>query len=257
MTVVSLQNTSQSICNECPVKDIALCHYADSATRSELCRLLHNGSFSRGQSIIMQGDTAKTLGIVTSGVVKTVFMTEDGDTQVLGLLFPGDFVGRAFEPEMRFSYEAATDVTMCSVNRRSFESLLSRSPTLEHGYLVTTLAQMDAMRSWTCLLRGRTARQRVAAYLLYRSATEDTADAYVETIGDRLVLNLRLSRIDLASLLDMTPETFCRCLHALADQGAVHVCAPHLIEVLDSARLEDLAGPSLEGLVEYPQRAAG
>ena len=102
MTVVSLQNTSQSICNECPVKDIALCHYADSATRSELCRLLHNGSFSRGQSIIMQGDAAKTLGIVTSGVVKTVFMTEDGDTQVLGLLFPGDFVGRAFEPEMRF-----------------------------------------------------------------------------------------------------------------------------------------------------------
>lgn len=257
MTVVSLQNTSQSICHECTVKNISLCNFVDAATHNELCRLMHSATFSRGQSIIMQGDTATTFGVVTSGVVKTVFMTEDGDTQVLGLIFPGDFVGQVFEAEMRFSYEAATDVSICSFNRRSFENLLSRSPSLEHGYLMSTLAQMDAMRSWTCLLRGRTARQRVAAYLLYRSATEDTADAYVETIGDRLVLNLRLSRVDLASLLDMTPETFCRCLHSLADQGAVHVCAPHLIEVLDEARLEDLAGPSLEGLVESPQRAVG
>src|SRR6056297_65166 len=257
MTVVSLQNISQSVCNECPVRKISLCDHVDNDTRAEMCRLLRTATFSRGQSIIMQGDTATTLGVVTSGVVKTVFMTEDGDTQVLGLLFPGDIVGRAFEAEMRFSYEAATDATLCTFNRRTFENLMSRSTSLEHGYLMTTLAQMDAMRSWTCLLRGRTARQRVAAYLLFRSATEDTADAYVETIGDRLVLNLRLSRVDLASLLDMTPETFCRCLHALADQGAVHVCAPHLIEVLDDARLRDLAGPSLEGLVEDPQRAVG
>lgn len=257
MTVVTLQNISQSVCNECPVKTISLCHYVDTTTRAEMCRLLHPADYSRGQTIIMQGDMATTLGIVTAGVVKIVFMTEDGDTQVLGLLFPGDLVGCAYEAEMRFSYEAATDASLCLFNRRSFENLLSRSSALEHGYLMTALAQMESMRSWTCLLRGRTARQRVAAYLLYRSVTEDTADAYVETIGDRLVLNLRLSRIDLASLLDMTPETFCRCLHSLADQGAIHVCAPHLIEVLDDDRLQTLAGPSIEGLVTGLQRAVG
>ncbi|WP_306152696.1 Crp/Fnr family transcriptional regulator [Roseovarius sp. MMSF_3281] len=214
-------------------------------------------NFSQGQTVLMQGDLSDKIGILRSGVIKTVFMTEDGDTQVLGLLFPGDFTGRAFESEYRFSYEAATDVEICLFNRRSFEAFLMGSPMLEHGYLLSSLRQMDMMHSWTCLLRGRTARERVAAYFLFSALHSGECDTTIDTCGPNPIVGLRLNRCDLSSLLDMTPETFCRCLHGLADKGAVHVRAPNRIELVDMERLRHFAGPPLEGLVEGPKLVFG
>lgn len=205
---------------------------------------------------MMQGDVSEKIGILRSGVIKTAFMTEEGNTQVLGLLFPGDFVGRAFESDYRFSYEAATDTAVCMFNRDSFEALLMGSPMLEHEYLLSSLRQMDMMHSWACLLRGRTARERVAAYFMFSAHCEGETDTMLDMSGPNPVVNMRLSRTDLASLLDMTPETFCRCLHGLADKGAVRVLAPNRIELLDMTRLRHLVGPPLEGLIDRPTRAA-
>lgn len=223
----------------------------------DLSRLANRADFGQGQTVMMQGDVSEKVGILRSGVIKTVFMTEDGDTQVLGLLFPGDFVGRAFEGEYRFSYEAATDAEVCLFNRASFEALLMGSPMLEHEYLLSSLRQMDMMHSWTCLLRGRTARERVAAYFMFSALFDGETDAILDMSGADPVVKLRLCRADLASLLDMTPETFCRCLHGLADKGAVRVLAPNRIELSDMRRLRHLAGAPLEGVIDRPRLAAG
>ena len=255
MNIVSMHHMSCE-CQVCPVPGSSFCAYAKEQDLDGLAQLAHRVRFKQGQSVMIQGDESEKIGVLRSGVIKTVFMTEDGDTQILGLLFPGDFIGRAFENEYRFSYEAATDIDICLFQRASFEGLLMGSPALEHGYLLSTLRQMDKMNSWTCLLRGRTARERVAAYFTFCALHDGETDATLDLSGKHPVLELRLSRTDLASLLDMTPETFCRCLHGLADKGALHIRAPHRIELTDSARLRELAGPPLEGLVEKPQRAA-
>ena len=254
MNVVSMHRKSCE-CQACPVPGSSFCAHAPGQDKEDIAQIAHPTRFKQGQSVMMQGDESEKIGILRSGVIKTVFMTEDGDTQVLGLLFPGDFIGRAFEKEYRFSYEAATDIDTCLFKRASFEGLLMGSPALEHGYLLSTLRQMDKMNSWTCLLRGRTARERVAAYFIFCALHDGETDAALDLSGKHPIVELRLSRTDLASLLDMTPETFCRCLHGLADKGALHICAPHRIELTDIARLRELAGPPLEGLVEKPQRA--
>nr|WP_281350480.1 Crp/Fnr family transcriptional regulator [Roseovarius bejariae] len=244
-------------CQDCPISGLSFCASVSEESLGELSRLANRANFKRGQTIMMQGDVSEKIGILRSGVIKTVFMTEEGDTQVLGLLFPGDFVGRAFESDYRFSYEAATDTEVCVFNRVSFEALLMGSPMLEHEYLLSSLRQMDMMHSWTCLLRGRTARERVAAYFMFSALYEGETDTMLDMSGANPVVNLRLCRADLASLLDMTPETFCRCLHGLADQGAVRVLNPNRIELTDMRRLRHLAGPPLEGLIEGPRLAVG
>ncbi|MCZ0813927.1 MAG: Crp/Fnr family transcriptional regulator [Pseudomonadota bacterium] len=255
MNVISIRHSASCHCSECPVLQTGLCSHADAQTRIEISRAARHVRVRRGQSIMIQGDSARDLALVTSGVVKTVHMTESGDTQVLGLQFTGHFLGRVFEPVIRLSYEAATEATLCLLNRHAFEALLSRSPGLEHGYLLATLEQMDSMRAWMCLLRGRMARERVAAYLYLRLDSRNSADAIVTTSGGRSFLELRLGRTDLASLLDMSPETLCRCLHSLADQGAVHVGAPNHIEIRDARRLLTCAGPSLDGVLKAGARA--
>jgi len=255
MNVVTIHRAAVCEVQEYPIPGSSFCAEAPPETREELARLAHRAHFKRGQSIMMQGDPSNKIGILMSGVVKTVFMTEEGDTQVLGLLYPGDFIGRPFESEYRFSFEAATDVDMCLFQMASFEALLMDSPAMEHNYLLCSLHQMDMMHSWTCLLRGRTARERVAAYFMFSMLHKEKSDAALDLSGKHPIVDLRLSRTDLASLLDMTPETFCRCLHGLADQGALYIRAPHRIELLDMARLRQLAGPPLEGLVDTPRRA--
>lgn len=255
MNVVSMHRMSCQ-CQACPVPGSSFCAHASQENKEKVAQITHRAHFKQGLSVMMQGDESEKIGILRSGVIKTVFMTEDGDTQVLGLLFPGDFIGRAFENEYRFSYEAATDIDICLFHRTSFEALLMGSPALEHGYLLSTLRQIDKMNTWICLLRGRTARERVAAYFIFCALHDGNTDASLDLSGKHPIVELRLSRTDLASLLDMTPETFCRCLHGLGDKGALHIRAPHRIELTDFPQLRELAGPPLDGLVEKPQRAA-
>lgn len=256
MNIVSMHRVPMPQCQDCPITGSSFCASSPKDAFGELSRLANRTHFKRGQTLMMQGDVSEKIGILRSGVIKTAFMTEEGNTQVLGLLFPGDFVGRAFESDYRFSYEAATDTAVCMFNRDSFEALLMGSPMLEHEYLLSSLRQMDMMHSWACLLRGRTARERVAAYFMFSAHCEGETDTMLDMSGPNPVVNMRLSRTDLASLLDMTPETFCRCLHGLADKGAVRVLAPNRIELLDMTRLRHLVGPPLEGLIDRPTRAA-
>lgn len=194
-------------------------------------------TYKKGQVIIDEGDENTIVGNVIDGIVKISNAFTDGRQQVLGLLFPSDFLGRVFQKRLRFSYEAATDVSVCLISRYKFEDILSRYPEVEHQMLKAALSEIDAMREWIALIYCRTSVQRLTTflYILYQRLPNQSGN--VLGGNGNPVITLPMGRRDVADYLGFTPETLSRNLRSLARKEVINIIEPNRFEVLDVARL--------------------
>jgi CRP/FNR family transcriptional regulator len=186
-------------CENCAINNRAICRAAPKDALEELNRISKIRKYEKGQTIIDQGADAIIVGNVVSGIVKVSNSFEDGSQQIVGLIFPSDFFGRVFDTQSRFSYEAATDVTVCTMARQDFENLLMRHPEIEHELLVTILDELDAMREWVGLISCRTTMQRVATFLLILSNRDRSHDCRDPEVHGNMIVNLPISRRDIAT----------------------------------------------------------
>src|SRR3546814_8208796 len=61
-------------------------------------------------------------------VLKLVVAAADGREQIVGVVFPSDFIGRPFGKESPYSVTAMTDGEVCIFNRKSFDEFASAHP---------------------------------------------------------------------------------------------------------------------------------
>lgn len=235
-------------CENCVINNRSICRAATEDAINELCRISHLREFRKGQVIVAQGDEATMVGNVVSGIVKLTNMSMSGQQQIVGLLFPSDFFGRAYADYARFSFEAATDVTLCCIDRGAFEHFLERHPEIEHELLLSVLDELDATREWAAMTSCHTTMQRVAAFLFIlsnRSGGRFCAD------GDNpkaKVIALPIGRRDIAAYLGTTPETLSRNVQTLVRKNVIRPLDTNHFELLDVKSLIDHSGESREDL---------
>ncbi len=234
----------------CVVVDHAICRALGPDAAAEFDRYSHLHTFKSGQMIVGQGEDSVMVGNIVSGMVKLTICTEEGNQQIVGLLYPSDFFGRIFSDRTRFCYEAATDVTLCAIDRRNFEKLLERYPEVEHQLLVDTLDELDAARGWIALINNRTTMQRVATllFILMRRLPEEIPTDRQGIVHN--IIRFPIGRRDVADLLGTTPETLSRNIQSLSRQGIIRIIDPNRFELLDETRLLDCAG-ELEEDIEF------
>ena len=201
-------------------------------------------TYAAGAAILDQGQPANKVCILVRGTVKVVHLTEDGDEQVLQLLHPGDMIGDPFGGDSGVSWEAATEATLCWMPVSALDAICREYPALYRAYLAGAVHELEEQRLWAAAMRGRSTLQRLAFWLNRQPASaSDHAGAIIE---------IALSRRDLASLLDMSVETLCRSLHQIEQRGAIRLLAPDMVAVIDQATLrrlscveEELAAPQM------------
>ena len=227
-----------------------MCRVASPEALHELGRLSHLRHFEKGQVVIAQGDEANLVGNVVSGIVKLTNMSMAGQQNIVGLLFPSDFFGRAYAETARFSYEAATDVTLCCVSRHAFEGFLSRHPDMEHEMLLSTLDELDATREWAAMTSSHTTMQRVATFffILSRRSDHNFCDAQQRQKLSNRVISLPIGRRDIAAYLGTTPETLSRNIQTLVRKHIIRPIDTNHFELTDSAGLVEHTGETREDL---------
>ena len=237
-------------CDNCFVHNRAICRVADEEALAEFNRISHYRSFERGQTIIAQNEPATIVGNVVAGTVKLCRLTEEGDQQVLGLMFPSDFFGRVYKEKSRFSFEAASDVILCCIDRAEFERLIARFPAVEEALLKYALDDLDAQREWTNLVSRRTTLQRVSFFLfvLSRRLGNQTCAGSGGQPSRNVILPI--GRQDIADFLGTTPETLSRNFHQLQKERVIRIIDPARFEILDDGRLIAHCGETREDLLE-------
>lgn len=201
----------------------------------------------RDEEIIAQGARAENCFQVVRGCVRTVRLLEDGRRQVGEFLFAGDLFGWDTVGEHEFAAEAVTPVTMRRLRLSVVEAWADEDRAFAQRLRRYTADQVRLARSRLVLLGRKTASERIASFLLEMCARLDRpilahtnmADPGVTCSGNT-VIELPMSRADMADYLGLTIETVCRGLSELRRRGTI-VVARTRVAIKDPSALA-LAG---------------
>lgn len=221
-------------CSNCGIRDRAICAGLSDPVLDALYRMGRTELLARGETLMWESDEAVVVGTVRSGLLKLTASLDDGREQILGLAFPGDFVGRPFGDRSGHCVTALADTRLCVFRRPTFEGLAREHPEIEHALLGRTLEELDRAREWMLLLGRKTALERVASLLIeIAGRTGVDADGRVE---------LPLTRQQMADLLGLTIETVSRNMTKLKTSGAIRLPDVRGYIVADRAQLRRFAG---------------
>lgn len=203
------------------VKTLALAHvplFAGLAP-AELETLGHSlrpRRYARGDVIFQQGDPGDTFYIIESGEAKIVLSSSDGREAILALLGPGHFFGELslLDGEPRSAdVVAKEDCALLALHRDDFRAFLVRHPHAAEALLAVLSRRLRA----TDDLVHDAAFLDVAARLARLLLKLGESHGRMEARG--LVLGIRLTQEDLASMVGSTRETVNKWLKSWQRQG--------------------------------------
>jgi CRP/FNR family nitrogen fixation transcriptional regulator len=192
-------------------------------------------SVPRDREIYGQGDAAAWCYRVASGCVRVVNLMEDGRRQISEFLMPGDTFGFDALETYDFAAEAVSDVVLRRYPRRMVDTLAERNIGLARRLRDVTSSSLRLAHARLVLLGRKTASERIATFLL------EMADRLPQARAN--VLELPMSRTDVADHLGLTIETVCRVLAHLRRDGMIAISRAR-ITVRDAVELQQMASES-------------
>lgn len=185
-----------------------------------------------GSRIFSEGEDGKGFYAILSGRVKIFKLSTDGKEQILHLFGPGEIFGEvAVFTGQGYPAHAAVERS-CSLlffPREAFVGLIRGDASLALGMLAVLSVRL---RRFTRMVEDLSLKEvpgRLAAHLLYRSSA-----------GKKDVVELDLSKAQLAALLGTIPETLSRILTRMGRRGLIRTQGSR-IAILDRAGLETIA----------------
>lgn len=230
-----------SSCESCLVRNRAICAALDSSEINALNAIGRHRILTPGQSLIWEDDESILVANVIEGVLKLSTGTEDGREQIVGVVYPSDFIGRPFGGRTGHSVTALTEAKVCVFGRRDFDEFARNHPSLEHKLLERTLGELERTRRWMLLLGRKSASEKIATFLLDMS--ERLVQPGCEGGGGPVErFELPFSRQQVADVLGLTIETVSRQLTRLKSEGVIDLPSRREIVILDRDELSAQAG---------------
>jgi CRP/FNR family nitrogen fixation transcriptional regulator len=185
--------------------------------------------FAREEEIYGQEDGAEMFYRVIRGVVRTSKVTFDGRRQVGDFYYPGDLVGLEPGPLHRYAAEALTNCELQAVRRSALRAYAGEQE-VDRAILQATAREMDRLQEHIMLLGRRSARERVATFLL--TLAQRTPSGQVD---------MPMGRQDMADYLGLTIETVSRMLTQLQGESVVEFPSTRRFQVHKWNALEAMA----------------
>lgn len=230
-------SSRHDLCQACAIRNKAICSDLDPREIDILNGIGRRRRLAAGEQLMWEGHEAVLVANVIEGILKLSSHSADGKEQILGLVYPSDFLGRPFGETSPYGVEALTDSHICVFERRDFERFAREHPRLEHKLLERTLGELDRTRRWMLLLGRMTAEQKLASFLLEMADRLGTSEAD----GSTAIL-LPLSRQQIADILGLTVETVSRQLTQLRAKGIITLSSRREIRIDMIEELQDIAG---------------
>ena len=223
-------------CASCEARSFSVCNAIGDADIQRLASIAVVIEASPGRSFINEGDPADSFFNVTAGTAKLFKLLPDGRRQITGFVGPGHFLGLAVSDTYAFSAEAIEPVRFCRFPRARLRRLLDDFPAMEKRLLEVAANELVAAQEQMLLLGRKTARERLASFLLLQSR-QGLACGH-----SRQRFNLPMTRGDIADYLGLTIETVSRTLTRLRGERMIEVVSQNELVIRDRRALESLAG---------------
>ena len=188
--------------------------------------------FAAGRQIYDEGDEARSFYKVVSGVVRTCRFLTDGRRQIDAFHMQGEVFGLEAGADHRMSAEAVSDCTVIACRRRGLEAMVARDDRLGSWFFSHAMTCLAFAREHALLLGRASAAQTIAVFL----------QEIVDRAGGGSLIDLPMSRQDIADYLGLTIETVSRTLSQFERDGTIGLLTARRIELKDPRALRMFMG---------------
>ena len=223
-------------CQGCEARGRAVCGVLDCERLAQFRNLGSKLRLRAGQTLFHEGDPATRVFTLTIGSLKLYKQLPDGRRQIVGFSGSGDFLGISVDDEHAFSAEAVEDSELCCFPRSRFDAFIDEHPVMEHELYRMAAHELAMAQLQLVLVGAKTATERVASFLLHLIQR-------VERVrGEKTeVVDLPMSRGDIADYLGLTKETVSRVLSTFRATRLVRLRALRQVQILNRTLLEQVA----------------
>ena len=197
----------------------------------ELMRGATHRSYSRGETVVSEGDPISSILIIRAGRIKTFRTDADGEEIVLDVLHEGQAIWHGLfmdENVYHYSVGCLEDVEICSIGRESFERMLSSNREASLSIIRMLSTELVEAEEKAMLLGVRDPHRRVAGYLLNRER---------RCLHGEISLKLE----DIAGSVCLRPETVSRHISRLVREGVIERVGRGRLRVIDHDALRRIA----------------
>jgi CRP/FNR family transcriptional regulator, anaerobic regulatory protein len=187
------------------------------------------------EHVFCEGDAARHVYRVESGLICTYRMMPDGRRQVVDFAFPGDIVGLGANGEHNTSAQAIRPSSLRCLPASLLNEFMHRDARLTALLYETLAEELRAARELLLSVCQRSAAERVAAFLVALIRRNERRDLGADT------LDLGMTRTDIADFLGLTIETVSRTFSKFRAAGLIDIAQCTTITIIDRSSLEELA----------------
>lgn len=184
----------------------------------------------RNAEIYGEGEAADYAYKVVRGVVRTYKLLNDGRRQISAFLFPGDVFGLDAAEEHRFTAEAVSDATVVFVKRNAMVALAAGDGEVANELWLMAATELQNAHEHMMVLGRKSAQERIAAFLLEMADRAQQSE----------IVDLPMSRLDIADYLGLTIETVSRTITLLENADTIKLPSARRIELRNKAALSRL-----------------
>lgn len=197
----------------------------------------HEYGYKPGETIYHSGERAENLYVVAAGNVKLLRHTLSGQDVLLNILTPGEFFGsltRLSDEIYPDTAQAQTAVCILAITSERFRALLQRYAGVAVAVLDITAKRLQDAQETVRQLSAHPVEQRLAVTLL------KLVDKLGESNEVGLLIQMPLSRDDLAKMVGSSTETVSRIMSQLQKDGIIQ-SGRQWVAVTDKIRLGQVA----------------
>jgi CRP/FNR family transcriptional regulator, nitrogen oxide reductase regulator len=207
---------------------------------TQINQQFHEYGYAAGETIYFSGDRAGHLCVVASGQVKLLRHTLAGQDVLVDVLSPGEFFGALSSLEDTTYTETAqahTAICVLRIAAEEFRSLLARYSSVALAVLDITSRRLHDAHEMLRQLSAYAVEKRIAYVLL------KLGDKLGEAGEEGLLIQMPLTRDDIAQMTGTTSETASRIMSQFHKDGLIH-SGRQWVAIADRDRLASLAEPA-------------
>ena len=196
----------------------------------EIAAITSDRVFEKGEMVYTAGDEGEKLYVIHTGKVKITRFTESGKEQVLRILGPGEFMGELslFSSEPMQDYgEVIEKANMCVIDGDKLKELMGKYPSITFKVMEELSKRLDKA-------------ENLIENINHYSVEKRLSQALLELSNDNGIINLEMSKKDLASNIGMSQETLSRKLSAFQELGIIDLIGHRKIIILNKDALEEI-----------------
>lgn len=222
-------------CEQCIVRQL---NSLKSLNKEELVRISAcktSKIVKKGEVIFDEGDHLNGVFCISEGICKVSKMSSNGRDQIIHLVQKGDILGErslVSDEVANLKATAINDMEVCFIPREEIIKDLEKNPEFSMNVLKDLASSLKSADNVIVDMAQKTVKQRLAEMLIN---LEDKFGHDVEN-----VLNIHLSREDIANIIGTATESAIRLLSEFKKEGVIKLKGKN-ISLVDLSKLKKIA----------------